>query len=304
MNPFDANKRRKYIIESGGNPATSADGREKEMLVNSINVDLDIPIYRYMRWEYLQQFYSDPRHEWKLVHPCLWQDKFEQFIFKCKKVHSKHTNRDIEISNLADQYYAQCWTIIEESSMQWLVSKHHSNSCHDNKSDDDGEIWVKVRSTPRKLLEAMFYSSENLMKNTFNIMTYFIGKVEYLDSKVIENFTITDPNQLMDQSGIQQVLFLLQKRMPYQQEQEVRLIMQVDSYFCTKHPDHIIGRKIDNWYDLIDEIVLDPWVTQNQEGEVKSYLSQLAQQQNRTPICCWKSHLNDYPRYLVPTLDI
>ena len=92
--------------------------------------------------------------------------------------------------------------------------------------------------------------------------------------------------------------------MPYQQEHEVRLIMQVDSDFCTKHPQPIIGRKIDNWYDLIDEIVLDPWVTQYQETEVKLYLSQLAQQQNCTPICCWKSHLNDHPKYLVPTLDI
>ena len=92
--------------------------------------------------------------------------------------------------------------------------------------------------------------------------------------------------------------------MPYQQEHEVRLIMQVDSNFCTKHPHHKIGRKIDNWYDLIDEIVLDPWVTQNQEAAVKLYLLQLSQQENRYPICCWKSHLNDSPRYLVPILDI
>ena len=31
MNPFDANERHRYIVESGGNPASSADGREKEM---------------------------------------------------------------------------------------------------------------------------------------------------------------------------------------------------------------------------------------------------------------------------------
>lgn len=305
MKPFDANERHRYIIKSGGNPASSANEQEQEMWVNSINIDLDIPIYRYMKWEYLQRFYTESTHKWILVRPCLWQDKFEQFIFKCDRVHSKQMNIDVGISNLADQYYAQCWTIIEESSLQWQVNKHHSNSCHDNANDDDnGEIWVKVRSTPRKLLEAMFYSSDNLVKNTFNIMTYFIGKVEYLDSEAIEKFTITDPDQLMDQTGLQQVLFLLQKRMPYQQEQEVRLIMQVDSEFCSRHQDNIIGRKIDNWYNLIDEIVLDPWVTHNQESTVKLYLSQLAQQQNSTPIGCWKSHLNDHPQYLVPTLDI
>ena len=191
MNPFDANERHRYIIESGGNPVSSADGKEKEIWVNSINIDIDTPIYRYMKWEYLQQFYSEPMHEWILVRPCLWQDKFEQFIFKCDRVHSIKSDMDIEISNLADQYYAQCWTIIEESSLQWQVNKQHTNSCYDNINDDDnGEIWVKVRSTPRKLLGAMFYSSNNLVENTFNIMTYFIGKVEYLDSEAIEKFTM------------------------------------------------------------------------------------------------------------------
>ncbi len=305
MNPFDANERHRYIIESGGIPASSREEQEKEMWVNSINVDLDIPIYRYMKWEYLQKFYSSTRHEWILAHPCLWQDKFEHFIFKCEKVHSSKMNIDIEISNLADHYYAQCWTIVEESSLQWQVNKPHTNSCHDNVGDDEnGEIWVKVRTTPRKLLGAMFYSSDNLVENSYNMITYFIGKVEYLASEDIENFKITDSNQLMDQTGLLQVLFLLQKRMPYIQEQEVRLIMQVDSNFCNKHPENIVGRSIDNWYDLIDEIVLDPWVTQSQEETVKSYLLQLAQQQNRTPINCWKSHLNDHPQYLVPILDI
>lgn len=74
MNPFDANERHRYIIESGGNPVSSADGKEKEIWVNSINIDIDTPIYRYMKWEYLQQFYSEPMHEWILVRPCLWQD--------------------------------------------------------------------------------------------------------------------------------------------------------------------------------------------------------------------------------------
>ena len=135
-------------------------------------------------------------------------------------------------------------------------------------------------------------------------MKYVCDVCGWIYDESIENFTITNPEQLIDPNGLQQVLFLLLKRMPYQQEQEVRLIMQVDSKFCSRHQGDIIGREIDNWYDLIDEIVLDPWVTQDLETEVKSYLSQLAQQQNQTPINCWKSHLNDHPQYWVPTLDI
>ena len=35
--------------------------------------ELDIPIYRYMKWEYLHKFYSNSNHEWILVRPRLWQ---------------------------------------------------------------------------------------------------------------------------------------------------------------------------------------------------------------------------------------
>ena len=47
MNPFDANERHRYIVESGGNPASSADGREKEMWVNSINIDPQDLLFQY-----------------------------------------------------------------------------------------------------------------------------------------------------------------------------------------------------------------------------------------------------------------
>lgn len=302
MNPFDVSKRDQYIIDLDKQLVPSEDIREIELLANSINIDLDKPIYRYMKWEHLQEFYSNKRHEWVLVHPCMWQDKYEHFIFKCEKFHSIKMNIDVKISHLAKNFYAQCWTFIEESSMQWQVNKAHSNSCHDNKDDDNGIIWVKIRTTPRRLLEAMFYSSENLVGN--NIMTYFIGKVEYLDNDHIENFSITNPYQLIDQKGLQQVLFLLQKRKPYEQEHEVRLIMQVDSDFCNRHPDNIIRRKVDDWYELVDEIVLDPWVSEEQERSVKEFLDKLSIQENKPVIGCWKSHLNSQPRYIVPTLDI
>lgn len=301
MKPFDEKKRNEYIAQIATSDKMK---RETEMIVNSINIDLNIPIYRYMKWEYLKNFYSDNQHKWILVRPCMWQDKFEHFIFKGKMFYSKKMNENISISKLADQYYAQCWTSIKESSMQWQINKPHSNSCHDNSNNGEGEIWVKIQSTPKKLLEGMFYSSDNLVKDTLNLITYFIGKVEYIENHEIERFNISDSNVLMDQSGLQQVLFLLQKRKLYQEENEVRLIMQVDSDFCAEHTDNIIGRKIDNWYDLVEEIVLDPWVTTDQECEVKSFLLQLAKQEKMKPINCYKSHLNDEPKGLVPTLDI
>ncbi len=138
-----------------------------------------------------------------------------------------------------------------------------------------------------------------------NLITYFIGKVQYLDDEFIRNFEITDSRQISDRNGLWQVLFLLMKRKPYQLENEVRLIMQVD---CNFIPDintpFLVRRPIDKWYELIDEIVIDPWATETQVEEVKQYLENLSIQERKTPITSWKSHLNESPHYLIPTISI
>lgn len=276
------------------------------MNINLIDVDFDIPIYRYMRWEHLIGFYEDPSHGWVLINPQQWQDKYEHFIFKCEKFYNPRLNEYVGLGELAKQYFGQCWTLNEESSLQWQVNKPHSNNAEDNGPEQNGgEIWVKVRSTPRKLLEGMFYSSNNLVDNKYNILTYFIGKVKYLNDELIRNFEITDSEEIIDPKGMQQVLFLLLKRKQYQLENEVRLIMQVDSDFKTdRNTPFLVRRPIDKWYELIDEIVIDPWATETQVGDVKKYLDNLSIKECKRPISTWKSHLNDSPRNLVPSISI
>lgn len=312
MNPFDENVRHNYIISTGGLAATTQAQKEAEIDFNCINVDLDTPIYRYMKWDYLKGFYDDPNHEWILARPCLWQDRYEHFIFKCEEYYDTAMKCKVGIGHLADNFFAQCWTLVEESSMQWQVNKPHSNSRKDNDGNDgNSEIWVKVRTTPRRLLGAMFYSANNPISYGLNQLGYFIGKVEYLDSDFIKNFQLADTNQIVDSKGLQQVLFLLQKRKPYEAEQEVRLVMQVDYPFTQQHDANailhnknkdLLGRHIDDWYELIDEIVLDPWVDANQKTQVEQYLQNLAQKENKSIIPLRKSDLNDAPQYMVPVI--
>lgn len=305
MNPFNIDERHKYIILHNGQLATSPAEREDELNINLINIDLDTPIYRYMKWEYLRDFYTDPCHRWVLVNPSRWQDKFEHFIFKCEKFYNPKLKAEVGLNNIASQYYAQCWTLTEECSMQWQVNKPHSNNAADNNpTQDGGEIWVKIRTTPRKLLGGMFYSANNLVRDTFNVLTYFLGKVRYVDDDYIRNYQITDPNEILDQNGLQQVLFLLWKRMPYKCENEVRLIMQVDSVFYRNNPVPIVKRQIDDWYELIEEIIIDPWASDQQVLEVKNYINSLSIQEHKAPIFIGKSHLNDVPNYIVPTISI
>ena len=92
--------------------------------------------------------------------------------------------------------------------------------------------------------------------------------------------------------------------MPYKCENEVRLIMQVDSVFYRNNPDPIVKRHIDDWYELIEEIVIDPWATDIQVQEVTDFITRLSTQEQKSPILTWKSHLNDIPRYIVPHISI
>ena len=301
MNPFSEERRHLYIISHNGIPATTSVEKEQEININLINIHPDIPIYRYMKWEHLKNFYTD--HKWVLANPRTWQDKYEHFIFKCEKFYNPKIGATIELGNLEAQYFAQCWTLTEENSMQWQVNKPHSNSSIDNTPQSNGgEIWVKIKSTPKKLLYEMFYSNNNLVNNGLNVLTYFIGRVKYLEEDYIRNFQITDPKEIFDNKGLQQVIFLLMKRKPYECENEVRLIMQTDSDFLRNNPGTLVKRPIDNWYELIDEIVIDPWATDTQVQEVSSFMENLACQNNKPVIPVSKSHLNDTPRYLIPTI--
>lgn len=305
MNPFNADDRHNYIILHNGQLGNSLLDRHDELNINMINIDFDTPIYRYMKWEYLRDFYADPEHHWILVNPSKWQDKFEHFIFKCEKFYNPKLGQDIGLDAIASQYYAQCWTLTEECSMQWQINKPHSNNAVDNNpAQDGGEIWVKIRTTPRKLLEGMFYSANNLVNNSFNVLTYFIGRVQYVDDNDIRNYKITRPEELMDSNGLLQVLFLLLKRMPYKCENEVRLIMQVDSEFSRNNPSSLVKRQIDDWYELIDEIVIDPWANDSQVQDVENFMKTLSTQENKPLISVWKSHLNEKPHYMKPVISI
>lgn len=151
MNPFSEEIRWQYIKEHNGIvPATDAE-REEELDINVINVDLDEPIYRYMTWQHLKDFYEEPTHGWVLINPQKWQDKYEHFIFKCEQFFNPRINAFVRLDHLASQYYAQCWTLNEESSLQWQVNKPHSNNADDNNIENNGgEIWVKALVSLKK----------------------------------------------------------------------------------------------------------------------------------------------------------
>jgi hypothetical protein len=110
---------------------------------------------------------------------------------------------------------------------------------------------VRVTSTPRKLLSALYKEA-----GTLRDVNSFIGKVEYWSTKKLIGL-LSDGNAmrelLTDSSGRGSSMTLLFKRIPFNHEKEIRLIYNSDKALNSD----IFRFRVDP-HDLFDDIVFDP----------------------------------------------
>lgn len=203
-------------------------------IINLKGIDLDTPIYRVYRFEYLMDifyFNSDV-----LVKPEKWDDPFENLVFQQQ---AKLPNGEsVSIEPIRNRFFGQCWTLNqEESDAQWRIYS----------SDKKG---VRVKSTLRKLFDN-FYNSTN----SFADVSFYIGKVLYKTASCIkeelesENFL---SKILSDYSGKSMVETLLIKRKEFEHENEVRLI-----YFSLDSISHNYSYPF-NPNSVLEELLFDP----------------------------------------------
>lgn len=168
-----------------------------------------------------------------LVKPKLWDDPFENFIMNST---GELSNGEMFSISFRDHFFGQCWTRTRESDAMWRIYS----------SKKDG---VRITSTPRKLLQALYFSP-----GEFRDITSFIGKVRYFSINKLK--ILLEENAaswITDTSGVGQAQTLLFKRSPFKYENEVRLIynslgkIKGDIYSFPITPS-----------DIIDDIVFDP----------------------------------------------
>jgi hypothetical protein len=170
-----------------------------------------------------------------LVRPSAWEDKYENILFK-RTVNDGDGN-SISIESLQNALWGQCWSQTKENDGMWRIYSPNK----------DG---VKVRSTPRKLLQAIW-------KEPFNSsqIKCFIGKVSYRpEKKIVKWFSDSENVKLLmiDGTGKGPVLGLLLKRIEFKHEDEVRLIYHNGK--CAGKP--VVHFDIDP-NQLFEEVVLD-----------------------------------------------
>lgn len=247
--------------------------------LNSINVDLDQPIYRIFEFSKLAA--SIENKELTLLRPKLWEDPFENFLFNSKG--KLDSGEIVSFEPIRDPLYGQCWSYRKDCEELWRGFESNVNS-------------LKVKTTPRKLMKFLYDLS-----NPFHIFSYFIGKVKYVSDDEIANYFKEVINLSNRSSGIELVFTLLLKRLSFSYEQEIRLIFH--------KPVNSINQNVINnpWNNsdffkfkidpdtLFEEIEINPWCNQATFSIILYYLINGLQFEGLVT----RSSLNDKP-FFVP----
>ncbi len=219
--------------------------KEKENLLykgkNIIRIDkadLDKPIFRVFSKRWLIDALTKKTNS--LVKPALWDDPFENFIFK--SVARTKGGLNVGFDTIRENYYGQCWTFSEEESdALWRIYSPNK----------DG---FRVRTTIRKIFDA-FYD----IKHQWAMLSFFIGRIEYESEAEIKKF-FEDPDNLeqfiFDKTGNGQVETLLIKRLEFKHENELRLIFSAHKdWFDTTQKSYEFPIDINHHFE---EILADP----------------------------------------------
>ncbi len=204
------------------------------MYRNYLNIPEEIrdqAIYRIMPIERLiEVFYCE---KLSLVRPKMWDDPFENWLLKSYGLTPEGDR--VNLTNIRDAIYGQCWTFHRETDAMWRIYSHAKQG-------------AKVKTTIRKLLESLYSSTDD-----FPELSCFIGKVHYLTVEDMKQKLTT--HDFFDSTGAGTAETLLFKRDSFEHENEVRLIFHFPE--SNKATNDIHQFQI-NPRELFDEIVLDP----------------------------------------------
>lgn len=209
------------------------------------DADMDRPIYRIFSLWFLEQ----GLHNLWLAPPSAWDDPFEDM---CSKMAWHNSNgKQNHMLGYTIPAYAQCWSFEGESDVLLRAYSRVLLDPTTKRNLDPRYEGVQVRTTPRKLINALDFF---LSTNKDPTLTLYFGAVEYDDDKAIggaiaQGLQEVGPHAMGN--GKNRATTLLYKRAAYKHEQEARIIaltkQYVDGFSIKINPN-----------ELFDEITFDP----------------------------------------------
>ena len=193
--------------------------------------ELEQNIYRIMPEEYVIGLFQ--KNENVLSQMRNWKDKFENFQLKIGGILN---GKPFEYG-FQDDFVGQCWTRESLSEAMWGIY-----------ASDPNRRYIRIRSTPRKILNALILEHSKMPQDTC-----FVGKVLYKrEAELKAEFT---NGGRLDVRAANFANILLLKRRAFKHEKEVRLLFFGDSTdYCAKG---LYRYKIDP-HLMIDQLMADP----------------------------------------------
>ncbi|WP_421904841.1 hypothetical protein [Mameliella sp.] len=200
-------------------------------VLNLTERDLDEKIYRIMPEDYVMNIFKDRENVLSQVHN--WKDKFENFQLKLGGV----LNGEPFEYNFRDDFVGQCWTRESLSEAMWGIYASDANL-----------RYLRIRSTPRRLLTALASAHANATQDTC-----FIGKVMYKREGELRAYVENGGRLELGARRFAESLLL--KRASFKHEKEVRLIFFGNSDdYCEKG----LYRYSVDPHSMITQIMADP----------------------------------------------
>tara|TARA_R110002051_G_scaffold320520_5_gene406016 strand:+ start:15113 stop:15862 length:750 start_codon:yes stop_codon:yes gene_type:complete len=192
---------------------------------------MDAHIYRIMKEKYVVSLFKD--RENVLVQPGRWKDKFENFQLS---LGGTLDGEKFEYT-FRDDFVGQCWTSEYLSEAMWGIY-----------ANDPAQRFLRIRSTPRRLLKALEKAHPEMPQDTC-----FVGKVQYETTNKIKQFQAAGGT--LQISPLRFAQSLLIKRKAFKHENEVRLLFFGDAKNCDQKGCY--RYQVDP-HEMITQIMADP----------------------------------------------
>jgi hypothetical protein len=208
---------------------------------------LDQHIYRIMPQDHVISIFKMNQNVLSQVHK--WKDKFESFQLQLGGI----VDGEQFGYGFKNNFVGQCWSTQFLSEAMWGIY-----------ANDTNRRYLRIRSTPRKLLNSLVDAHPKIPHDTC-----FIGKVEYKIEKELKAFVEGGAHLHITSKALARSLLL--KRRAFRHEREVRLI-----YFAEdqRHFEDGLYRYKVNPHELITQIMGDPnrdrWQWKSDKAKIKA----------------------------------
>lgn len=267
MNPMNFQERILKINEIDNKIDTFKENPEKYKFdyidCNTIDMDLDIPIYRIISLEELKRIFK--QSSLSLSKPSSWEDKSELFLFN--NIGLTEYREYISFKYLGNRIYCTCWSQKEESAALWTIYAKKKT-----------KNYVKIKSTPRKIMK-YFYDINTI--GHYN--SFLCGKVQYVKTDNMNDILSNNlSNYFMSKNFLKSIYSLFFKKAAFDYENEIRFVFNAQSDI-TEDKSSVNKWDVSEKYfyfkidinDVIEEIVFHPLITNENreliENEIRKY---------------------------------